>query len=159
MYPLFIHDKDTKEEITSMTGCFRLSFPHMLAEIEESIKLGIVSFILFPKIPDEVKSNYAEEAYNPNGIVPRALVAIKSKFPNVIIATDIALDPYSSQVSELQIYFKFSNSYLYIYFILKLCLYYDFFCNMYSLLLNSKLNSLALLNERDMMVLLKMAKY
>ena len=59
---------------------------------------GVVSFILFPKIPDSLKTNYAEEAYNPNGIVPRALSMIKSKFPHVIVCTDIALDPYSSMV-------------------------------------------------------------
>mmetsp|Transcript_21740 Transcript_21740/g.19811 ORF Transcript_21740/g.19811 Transcript_21740/m.19811 type:complete len:398 (+) Transcript_21740:30-1223(+) len=97
IYPLFIHDYDTKEEIPSMPGCYRLGFKYMLEEIEEAIKYGVVSFILFPKIPDSVKSNYAEESYNPNGIVPRALKEIKQKFPDVFVCTDIALDPYSSQ--------------------------------------------------------------
>jgi porphobilinogen synthase len=55
-------------------------------------------FILFPKVPDHLKTNYAEESYNPNGIVPRALKLIKNKFPHVVVCTDIALDPYSSQV-------------------------------------------------------------
>jgi porphobilinogen synthase len=54
--------------------------------------------ILFPKIADHLKSNYAEEAYNPDGLVPRAIQMIKSKFPEVVVCTDIALDPYSSQV-------------------------------------------------------------
>ena len=53
-------------------------------------------FILFPKVDEALKTNYAEEAYNPKGIVPRALNMIKSKFPDVIMCTDIALDPYSS---------------------------------------------------------------
>ena len=57
------------------------------------------SFILFPKIADSLKSNYAEESYNINGLVPRALQMIKSKFPEVVVCTDVALDPYSSQVS------------------------------------------------------------
>jgi porphobilinogen synthase len=61
----------------------------------------VKAFILFPKVPDSLKTNYAEEAYNPNGIVPRALSMIKSKFPDVIVATDIALDPYSSYVRKI----------------------------------------------------------
>jgi porphobilinogen synthase len=62
-------------------------------------RFGIKSFILFPKIPDNLKSNFAEESYNPDGIVPTAIKMIKSKFPEVIVSTDVALDPYSSQVS------------------------------------------------------------
>ena len=61
-------------------------------------RYGVKSFIIFPKVPDSLKTNYAEESYNINGIVPRALQMIKSKFPDVIVCTDIALDPYSSQV-------------------------------------------------------------
>lgn len=101
MYPLFIHDANYKEEISSMPGCYRLDFQSMLDEVQEAISYGVGAFILFPKIPDSLKTNFAEEAYNPNGIVPRALAAIKSKFPDVIVATDIALDPYSSQVVPL----------------------------------------------------------
>ena len=59
---------------------------------------GIKSFILFPKIADNLKTNYAEESYNINGLVPRALQMIKSKFPEVVVCTDVALDPYSNQV-------------------------------------------------------------
>lgn len=83
-----------------MPGCFRLDFNSMLEEIREAVSYGVTAFILFPKIPDNLKSNFAEEAYNPTGIVPRALAVIKSKFPDVVVATDIALDPYSSQVSR-----------------------------------------------------------
>lgn len=54
------------------------------------------AFILFPKVPENLKTNFAEESYNPNGIVPRALALIKTKYPDVIVCTDIALDPYSS---------------------------------------------------------------
>ena len=97
IYPLFIHDADQKEEISSMPGCFRHSMKTMLEEVEEAMIYGVGCFILFPKVPDNLKTNYAEEAYNPNGIVPRALALIKSKFPNAIVCTDIALDPYSSQ--------------------------------------------------------------
>eukprot|EP01038_Epipyxis_sp_PR26KG_P009268 gene9268-12485_t len=96
IYPLFIHEENYKEEISSMPDCFRHSLSTMMLEVEEAVKYGVCSFILFPKVPENLKTNYAEEAYNPNGIVPRALSLIKSKFPDVIVCTDIALDPYSS---------------------------------------------------------------
>jgi porphobilinogen synthase len=96
IYPLFIHDEDYKEEISSMPDCFRHSFKSMLEEVEEAMSYGVGCFILFPKIPDNMKTNFAEECYNPAGIVPRALDAIKSKFPDAIVCTDVALDPYSS---------------------------------------------------------------
>lgn len=96
IYPLFIHDESYKQEISSMPGCFRHSMDTMLAEVKEAMSFGVVCFVLFPKVPDNLKTNYAEESYNPNGIVPRALSLIKSKFPDAIVCTDIALDPYSS---------------------------------------------------------------
>jgi len=96
IYPLFIHEESYKQEISSMPGCFRHSMESMIAEVKEAMSFGVVCFILFPKVPDSLKTNFAEEAYNPNGIVPRALSLIKSKFPDAIVCTDIALDPYSS---------------------------------------------------------------
>eukprot|EP00981_Chlorochromonas_danica_P004668 scaffold926_cov166-Ochromonas_danica.AAC.9 len=96
MYPLFIHEEDYQEEISSMPGCFRHSLKHMLEEVGEAVKYGVKAFVLFPKVPDHLKSNYAEESYNPDGIVPRALALIKHKYPHVVVATDVALDPYSS---------------------------------------------------------------
>lgn len=80
-----------------MPGCFRHSLDNMLKEVGEAVSFGVRTFILFPKVPDSLKTNYAEEAYNPNGIVPRALSMIKFKYPDVIVCTDIALDPYSNQ--------------------------------------------------------------
>lgn len=97
IYPLFIHEEDFKQEISSMPGTFRHSMKTMMDEIEEAMNYGIGSFILFPKVPDGLKTNFAEESYNPNGIVPRALGMIKSKFPDAIVCTDVALDPYSDQ--------------------------------------------------------------
>jgi len=98
IYPLFIHeDDDEVHEIPSMPDCFRHTLPSMMKEIEEAWSYGVRSFILFPKVPDELKTNYAEECYNPTGIVPRALAMIKAKFPDSIVCTDIALDPYSDQ--------------------------------------------------------------
>lgn len=96
IYPLFIHEESSKQEISSMPNCFRHSMESMLEEVKEAMSYGVVCFVLFPKVPDNLKTNYAEEAYNPNGIVPRALALIKSKFPDAIVCTDVALDPYSS---------------------------------------------------------------
>jgi len=84
-----------------MPDCFRHSLDSMLLEVEEAIQYGVNTFILFPKVPESLKTNYAEEAYNPNGLVPRALGLIKSKFPDVVVCTDVALDPYSSMVSKM----------------------------------------------------------
>lgn len=97
IYPLFIHEGSNVEEISSMPGCFRHTFDSMMKEIAEAVSYGVVCFVLFPKVPDNLKTNYAEEAYNPSGIVPRALHLIKSKFPDIIVCTDVALDPYSNQ--------------------------------------------------------------
>lgn len=97
IYPLFIHTKDYNEDIVPMPGCERHSLDSLLKEVGEAEKLGVRSVVLFPKIPEELKSNEAEECYNPNGLVPRAVSAIKQKYPNVTVWTDIALDPYSDQ--------------------------------------------------------------
>jgi len=97
IYPLFIHDEEIIQEIPSMPGAFRHSLDSMMKEVEEAMGYGVKSFVLFPKVPDELKTNYAEECYNPNGIVPRAVSMIKDKFPEAIVCTDIALDPYSDQ--------------------------------------------------------------
>ena len=62
------------------------------------------TFILFPKIPTALKSNYGEECYNPSGLVPRAIKRIKTAHPEVVVCTDVALDPYSSEVSIVVLY-------------------------------------------------------
>ena len=59
--------------------------------------VGVQTFVLFPKVPDELKTNLGVEAYNPNGIVPRAIRLIKETYPDAVVVTDVALDPYSDQ--------------------------------------------------------------
>jgi porphobilinogen synthase len=59
---------------------------------------GVGAIVLFPMIDQSLKSNYAEEAYNPLGLVPRAIRMIKEKYPDLFVITDVALDPYSDQV-------------------------------------------------------------
>ncbi|GMI16287.1 hypothetical protein TrLO_g11945 [Triparma laevis f. longispina] len=97
IYPLFIHEENYCQDIESMPGCERHSLEHMLVEVEEAMRYGVKTFVLFPKVADELKTNYGVEAYNPNGIVPRAVSLIKSKFPEATVCTDVALDPYSDQ--------------------------------------------------------------
>ena len=80
-----------------MPGQKRCSLAGMMKEVEESWGYGVKTFVLFPKVPDNLKTNYGEESYNPNGIVHRALRMIKEKYPDSIVCTDVALDPYSDQ--------------------------------------------------------------
>ena len=96
IYPIFIHDEDYNQDIPSMPGQQRHSLAHMMEEVEEAMQYGVKTFVLFPKVPDNLKTNRGEEAYNPSGIVPRAVSMIKNKFPEAMVCTDIALDPYSS---------------------------------------------------------------
>lgn len=95
--PMFIHDGDNDEKISSMPGVFRHTLESMLNEVGKAMALGVKQFLLFPKVPDNLKTNFAEECYNPEGIVPRAIAMIKMKYPEAIVCTDIALDPYSDQ--------------------------------------------------------------
>jgi len=98
IYPLFIHEDDDKNHpILSMPGCERHTLDSMLREVGESIELGVKTFVLFPKVPEHLKTNLGEEAYNPEGIVPRAVSMIKEAYPDSIVCTDVALDPYSNQ--------------------------------------------------------------
>ena len=97
IYPLFIHDEDFNTPIPSMPGCERHSLESMMKEVGESMDVGVQTFVLFPKVPDELKTNLGVEAYNPNGIVPRAIRLIKATYPDAVVVTDVALDPYSDQ--------------------------------------------------------------
>jgi porphobilinogen synthase len=97
IYPLFIHDEDFNTDIPSMPGCQRHCSESMLKEVGEALDLGVKAFVLFPKVADEKKTNLACEAYNPDGIVHRSIRMIKEKYPDAIVCTDVALDPYSDQ--------------------------------------------------------------
>jgi len=97
IYPLFIHDESSNVVIPSMPGCERHSLQSMVAEAKDAWQYGVRTFVIFPKVPDAVKTNRGEEAYNPNGIVPRAVSMLKDALPDSIVCTDVALDPYSSK--------------------------------------------------------------
>jgi len=68
-----------------------------MKEVEESWAYGVKTFVLFPKVPENLKTNDGKESFNPDGIVHRAVRMIKEKYPDSIVCTDVALDPYSDQ--------------------------------------------------------------
>ncbi|WVZ78604.1 hypothetical protein U9M48_026289 [Paspalum notatum var. saurae] len=95
--PLFIHEGEDDAPIGAMPGCYRLGWRHgLLEEVYKARDVGVNSFVLFPKVPDALKSPTGDEAYNDNGLVPRTIRLLKDKFPDIVIYTDVALDPYSS---------------------------------------------------------------
>ncbi len=97
IYPMFIVDGQHKREIIySMPGVERLSIDLLLKEAEELVRLGIPAIVLFPMIDDSKKSLLAEEAYQSDGLVQRAVRELKKSFPELGVITDIALDPYTS---------------------------------------------------------------
>jgi len=97
IYPLFVHTEGENVPIPSMPGCVRHTVDSVLREVGEARALGVRSVILFPKIPEELKTNAADECYNPSGLVPTLVSTIKAKYPDVAVWTDVALDPYSDQ--------------------------------------------------------------
>ncbi|HJM65182.1 MAG: porphobilinogen synthase [Roseibacillus sp.] len=96
IYPLFLHEERGDEEIASMPGCRRWSVDGLVREAGEAHKLGIPAVILFPAIAEEQKTPEAEECANPEGLVPRAIQALKAAHPSLVVITDVALDPYNS---------------------------------------------------------------
>ena len=95
--PLFIDEgKNIAFEIPSMQGYYRRSIDGIILEVKELWSLGIKSVLLFVKAPDTVKDNTGKEAWNPNGLMQRSIKAIKNAVPEMIVMTDVALDPYSS---------------------------------------------------------------
>jgi porphobilinogen synthase len=94
--PLFIDEgKGVKTEIASMPGYYRQSIDGTVAEVKELWSLGIKSVLLFVKSKDELKDNTGKEAWNPDGLMQRSIKAIKEAVPEIIVMTDVALDPYS----------------------------------------------------------------
>ena len=97
IYPMFVMEgTGQRQEVPSMSGCFRFSLDLLLEELREVVGLGIGAIALFPLIPDAQKDNAGTESYNPIGLIPQAVRAIKQAFPQLLVITDVALDPYSS---------------------------------------------------------------
>ena len=97
IYPVFVLEGLGRvEPVASMPGVERQSLDVLLKTAERAVKLGIPALALFPVIDTSLKSLSAEEAYNPAGLVPRVVKALKQEFPNLGVITDVALDPYTS---------------------------------------------------------------
>tara|TARA_Y100000034_G_scaffold136680_1_gene214877 strand:- start:35462 stop:36427 length:966 start_codon:yes stop_codon:yes gene_type:complete len=97
IFPVFlIEGVQKKEEISSMPGIYRYSLDLLLEEIEECVNLGIKGFCVFPSLGDDKKDKMATEGHNREGLYIQALREIKTKFPQIALMTDIAMDPYSS---------------------------------------------------------------
>jgi len=95
--PLFIVDGEhIKEEIASMPGYYRYSLDQLAVELEELVAVGIQSVLLFVKEADEHKDNTGAYAANPDGLMQRAIRFVRAKQPELLVMTDVALDPYSS---------------------------------------------------------------
>jgi porphobilinogen synthase len=97
IYPLFLLDgANRREEIQSLPGIARLSLDFVLKEIEESLALGLNSFVLFPAVDDRLKDRTATYSFATDNFYLRAIRAIKERFPEACLMSDVAMDPYSS---------------------------------------------------------------
>ena len=95
--PLFIVEgTGVKEEIASMQGYFRYSLDNSVEEVKELWAMGLKCVLLFVKCKDELKNQYGTEATNTNGLMQRSIKAIKDAVPGMLVMTDVALDPFSS---------------------------------------------------------------
>lgn len=97
IYPMFVVEgKNIREPIVSMPGINRVSIDLLEEEAKECVELGIKALALFPYIDPDLKTEMAEKAYDDNGLIPRAIKALKAICPDLGVIADIALDPYTS---------------------------------------------------------------
>ncbi|SFW28536.1 porphobilinogen synthase [Sinomicrobium oceani] len=96
LVPLFVTEgSNVKEEIASMPGYYRYSPDLLEKEVKELFRMGLRSVLLFVKVPDNLKDNRGTEALNPDGLMQRAVKTVKNAVPDMLVMTDVALDPYS----------------------------------------------------------------
>ena len=97
LVPLFVVEGNhVKDEIPSMPGYFRYSLDNLKKEVRALWEMGLRSVLVFVKIPDDLKDNAGTEALNEHGLMQRAIQTIKESCPDMLVMTDVALDPYSS---------------------------------------------------------------
>lgn len=97
LVPLFVVDgKGVKEEISSMPNYYRMSLDKLEKEVLELWNMGLCAVLLFVKVNDNLKDNKGTEALNPDGLMQRAIKTIKNSCPDMLVMTDVALDPFSS---------------------------------------------------------------
>jgi len=97
LFPLFVMDgKNTQTEIKSMPGIYRYTTDLLLKEIETCVNLGITSFALFPQVEEARKDSLATESHRQGSLYLESIHAVSSRFPEISLLTDVAMDPYSS---------------------------------------------------------------
>ena len=96
IYPLFIHEGSEEVPIASMPGCHRHSPDGLLREVEGALEDGVRNIVLFPAVDEALKNSTGDECYNPYGLIPRTLSTLKTRWPELMLYTDVALDPYNS---------------------------------------------------------------
>ena len=97
IYPVFIIEgRSRSEKVASMPGVERMTIDRLLRLAEQSLKAHIPVLALFPSVDPRLKTPDGREAFNPKGLVPRAIAALKKRFPELGVMTDVALDPYTS---------------------------------------------------------------
>lgn len=97
IYPMFVTEgENQKVEVASMPGCYRFSLDLLLKEVAEIAALGIPAIALFPVISESKKDETGSESYNPKGLVQDTVAAIKAQSPDLVVITDVALDPFTS---------------------------------------------------------------
>jgi porphobilinogen synthase len=97
IYPVFVLEGAGRTEaVASMPGVERMSLDRLLPVAEKALKLGVPALALFPVIDGSRKTPGAEEAWNPDGLVPAVVAGLKAEFPELGVITDVALDPYTS---------------------------------------------------------------
>lgn len=95
--PVFVHDVDQPfQAIKTLPNTFRHSIEHLLDYCESVVAAGIPAIALFPALGPESKTELAEDAYNPDGLVQRTVAAVKTHYPQLGVITDVALDPYTT---------------------------------------------------------------
>lgn len=96
LVPLFVVEgKGVREEIPSMPNYYRYSLDILSVEVKELWRLGLKSVLLFVKVPENLKDSKGTEALNPRGLMQRAIQTVKDAVPDMLVMTDVALDPYS----------------------------------------------------------------
>ncbi|HYH41663.1 MAG TPA: porphobilinogen synthase, partial [Burkholderiales bacterium] len=97
IYPVFVIDGNGRtQDVPSMPGVKRYTVDRLLAHAESAVELGVPAIALFPAVEPKLKTADGREASNPKGLVPRAVAALKKRFPELGVITDAALDPYTT---------------------------------------------------------------
>lgn len=98
VWPVFVKEGEkVRQPIASLPDCYRLSTDELLSDVAKLLPLGLKAVALFPQIPDRQKDSLAKEALNESGLIPNTVRALKQQFPDLVVITDVALDPYSSE--------------------------------------------------------------